>query len=86
MVPQTPVHPQTPRDIYYSIGTSPIGNLKDRITELHGCKSLAARVVPELERFLASPEVRHARWYRAFHRKVMTGMSILYPHANRAAV
>jgi hypothetical protein len=85
MIPQTPVHPQTRRDVYYSIGISPTGSLKERVAELHGSDSLAARAVPELAQFLTTPEFRQTRWYRAFYRKVLTGMSILYPHANRFA-
>jgi hypothetical protein len=85
MIPQTPAHPQTRRDVYYSIGISQTGSLKERITELHGSDCLAARAVPELEQFLTTPEFRQTRWYRAFYRKVLTGMSILYSHANRAA-
>jgi hypothetical protein len=85
MILQTAAHPQPSRDIYYSIGVSPTGNLKERIAELHGSESLAARVVPELDQFLTTPEYRQTRWYRAFYRKVLTGMSILYPHANTHA-
>ena len=85
MIPHTPAHPQTRRDVYYSVGVSQTGNLKERIAKLHGRDSLAARAVPELEQFLARPEFRQTRWYRAFYRKLLTGMSILYPHANRAA-
>ena len=73
------------RDVYYSIGISPTGNLKEKIGELHGSDSPAARVVPELEQFLTTPESRQTRWYRAFYRKVWTGMSILYPQANAHA-
>jgi len=85
MIPPTPSHPQTRRDVYYSIGVSQTGNLKERIVELHGSDSVAARAVPELEQFLTESEFRQARWYRAFYRKVLTAMSILYPHANRFA-
>ena len=85
MTTLTPAHPQTARDVYYSIGISQTGNLKERFAELHGTDSLAATVIPELEQFLSTPEYRQTRWYRAFYRKVLTGMSILYPHSNRAA-
>ncbi len=85
MIPQTPEHPQPSRDIYYSVGVSPSGNLKERIDELHGADSLVAKVVPELDRFLSTPEYRQTRWYRAFCRKVYSSMSILYPHANAPA-
>ncbi|MCX6833760.1 MAG: hypothetical protein NTW07_01270, partial [candidate division Zixibacteria bacterium] len=85
MIPQTAAHPQTRRDVYYSIGISQTGSLKERIAELHGSESLAATVVPEVEQFLTTPEYRQTRWYRAFYRKVLTGMSILYPHANAPA-
>jgi hypothetical protein len=85
MIPPTAAHPQPRRDVYYSIGIRPTGSLKERITELHGRSSLAARAVPELEQFLTTPEFRQTRWYRAFYRKVLTAMSILYPHANRFA-
>jgi hypothetical protein len=84
MIPQTPSHPQTRRDVYYSIGVSPTGNLKERIIELHGSPSLGARAVPEIEQFLTQPEFRQTRWYRAFYRKVLTAMSILCSHANGA--
>jgi hypothetical protein len=84
MTKQTPIHPSPPRDVYYSIGTHPTGNLKDRIAALHGPDSLGARAVPELDRFLTDPAFRQTRWYRAFRRKVLTGMSILYPHASAA--
>jgi len=83
MIPPTPTHPQ--RDVYYSIGIRKAGNLKERIAELHGSDSLAATAVPQLEQFLATPEFRQTRWYRAFYRKVLTGMSILHPHANAHA-
>jgi hypothetical protein len=85
MIPQTAAHPQTRRDVYYSIGISQTGSLKERITELHGSHSLAAKAVSELEQFLTTPEFRQTRWYRAFYRKVLTGMSILYPQANAHA-
>jgi len=86
MIPRAAAHPQaTRRDVYYSVGVSQTGNLKERITELHGTDSLAARAVPELERFLTTPEFRQTRWYRAFYRKVLTGMAILDSHMNRAA-
>jgi hypothetical protein len=85
MIPPTAAHPRTRRDVYYSIGISPTGNLKERIPELHGSDSLAAQAVPELDQFLTTPEYRQTRWYRAFYRKVLTGMSILYPHANAHA-
>ena len=85
MTPPTAAHPQTRRDVYYSIGISQTGSLKERIAERHGRDSLAATVVPEIEQFLTTPEFRQTRWYRAFYRKVLTGMSILYPPANRAA-
>jgi len=85
MIPPTAAHHQTRRDVYYSIGSSPTGSLKERIAELHGSDSLAARVVPELDQFLSTPEFRQTRWYRAFYRKVLTGTSILYPPANRFA-
>ena len=85
MIPPTAAHPQTGRDVYYSIGTSPAGSLKERIAELHGSESLAARAVPELDQFLTTPEYRQTPWYRAFYRKVLTGTSILYPHANAHA-
>jgi hypothetical protein len=86
MISQAAAHPQaTRRDVYYSVGVSQTGNLKERIAELHGTDSLAARAVPELERFLTTPEFRQTRWYRAFYRKVLTGMSILDSHVNRAA-
>jgi hypothetical protein len=81
MTPQT--HPR--RDVYYSIGISKTGNLKERIAKLHGSDSLAARAVPELDQFLSTPEFRQTQWYRAFYRKVLTGMAILYPHANVVA-
>jgi hypothetical protein len=81
MIPQISAHPQTNRDVYYSIDVSRDGNLKERIADLHGRHSLAARAVPQLERFLGTPECRQTRWYRAFYRKVLTGMSILHPHA-----
>ncbi len=85
MIPPTPSHPQARRDVYYSIGVSQTGNLKERIAELHGSDSVAARAVPELEQFLTEPEFRQTRWYRAFYRKVLTAMSILHAHANRFA-
>lgn len=85
MIPPVPSHPQTPRAVYYSIGVSPTGSLKERIAELHGCDSPAARVVAEIDQFLSTPAFRQARWYRAFYRKVLTAMSILYDHAHRAA-
>jgi hypothetical protein len=81
MIPQT----HSPRDVYYSIGISQTGNIKERIAELHGGDSLAARAVPELDQFLTTPESRQTRWYRAFYCKVLTGMSILYPQANAHA-
>ena len=85
MIPQTPAHPHTTRDVYYSIGISQTGNLKERIAELHGRDSLAAKAVPELEQSLATPGWRHTRWYRAFCHKVYSSMSILYPHTNAPA-
>jgi hypothetical protein len=86
MIPQTPEHPEaTRRDVYYSVGVSATGNLKERIAELHGNESLAATVVAELDRFVSTPEYRQTRWYRAFCRKVYSSMSILYPHANAPA-
>jgi hypothetical protein len=85
MIPPTPAHPPTPKDVYYSIGASPTGNLKERIAELHGRDSLAAQAIPEVEQLLSTPAFRQTRWCRAFYRKVLSAMSILYPHANRAA-
>jgi hypothetical protein len=82
MIPQTPEHPQKRRDVYYSIGISPTVTPKERIAELHGSDSLAAKAVLELDQFLATPEFRQTLWYRAFYHQVLTGVSILYPHAN----
>jgi len=84
MITQPPTCPRTQRDVYYSIGRSHTGNLKERIAELHGSDSLPAQVVPELERFFARPEFSQTRWHRAFYRKVLTGMATLYPHSSYA--
>lgn len=86
MIPETPAHPvPARRDVYYSVGVSQTGNLKERIAELHGSDSLATKAVPELEQLLSAPEYRQARWYRIFCRKVYSGMAILYPRANAPA-
>jgi len=86
MIPPTSVHVQaTQRDVYYSVGVRQTGNLKESIAARHGCDSLAAQAVAELEQFLTTPAFRQTRGYRAFYRKVLTGMSILYPHAPASA-
>jgi len=59
MIPPTSVHVQaTQRDVYYSVGVRQTGNLKESIAARHGCDSLAAQAVAELEQFLTTPAFR----------------------------
>ena len=73
---------QTPRDVYYSIGTDQTKNLKERIADVHGANSKVMKAVNELDRYVSDPETRKSSWYWNFYRRVKSGMWCLYPHAN----
>ncbi len=73
---------QTPRDVYYSIGTDQTKNLKERIADVHGANSKVMKAVNELDRYVSDPETRKNSWYWNFYRRVKSGMWCLYPHAN----
>ena len=72
---------QTPRDVYYSIGTDQTKNIKERITEAHGADSEVMKAVNGLDHYVADPETRNSPWYWNFYRRVKSVMWALYPHA-----
>ena len=85
MTPQTSERPHEQRNTYCSAGVSPSADSTERLGEFHAQDSPVAQTIPEIEQFLAALEFRQTLWYRAFYRKILAGVSILYPRVNASA-
>ena len=69
------------KNTLYSVGVDQTPNLRERIAEAHGPTSEVMKAVDELDDYVSSPETRKDPWYWNFFRRVKSGMSALYPHA-----
>ena len=69
------------KNTLYSVGVDQTPNLRERIAEVHGPESVVMKAVDELDDYVSNPETRKDPWYWNFFRRVKSGMSALYPHA-----
>ena len=69
------------KNTLYSVGVDQTPNLRERIAEVNGPTSEVMNAVDELDDYVSNPEKRKDPWYWNFFRRVKSGMSALYPHA-----
>jgi hypothetical protein len=69
------------KNTIYSVGVDRSPNLRERIAETHSITSEVMKAVDELDDYVSSPETKKDPWYWSFFRRVKSGMSALYPHA-----